>query len=44
MLRGDFKAGDTIIVDYHEADGIVFVRKQELVVEVPSSVGAGESE
>ncbi len=44
LLRGDFKAGDTVIVDYHEAEGIVFVRKDELVVEIPSNVEAAESE
>lgn len=37
LLRGDFQAGDTIIVDYNEAEGLMFVRKDELVVTVPSS-------
>ncbi|MFN8454753.1 MAG: AAA family ATPase [Anaerolineae bacterium] len=44
LLRGDFKSGDTVIVDYHEAEGIVFVRKDELVVEMPANVEAAESE
>lgn len=44
MLRGDFKAGDTIVVDYNEVDGLVFVRRDELVVEVPSNVEMSESE
>jgi ATP-dependent Clp protease ATP-binding subunit ClpC len=44
LLRGDFKDGDTIIVDYNETDGLVFIRKDELVVEVPSNVEMSESE
>ena len=44
LLRGDFKSGDIVIVDYHEAEGIVFVPRDELVVEVPSGVEAAESE
>jgi len=44
LLRGDFKEGDTIIVDYNETDGLVFIRKDELVVEVPSNVEMSESE
>jgi ATP-dependent Clp protease ATP-binding subunit ClpC len=44
LLRGDFKAGDIIIVDYNETDGLVFVRKDELVVEVPANVEMSESE
>jgi ATP-dependent Clp protease ATP-binding subunit ClpC len=44
LLRGDFKAGDTVIVDYNQADGLVFVRKEDLVVEVPSNVEMSESE
>lgn len=44
LLRGDFKAGDTIIVDYNETDGLVFVRKDELMVEVLSSVEMSQSE
>ncbi|NJN95085.1 MAG: AAA domain-containing protein [Anaerolineales bacterium] len=44
MLRGDFKAGDTIVVDYNEVDGLVFVRRDELMVEVPSNVEMSESE
>jgi ATP-dependent Clp protease ATP-binding subunit ClpC len=37
LLRGDFNEGDTIIVDYNENDGLLFVRKDDLVVTVPSS-------
>jgi ATP-dependent Clp protease ATP-binding subunit ClpC len=43
LLRGEFKAGDSIIVDYNEDEGLMFVRKDELVVEVPSKeVEVGE--
>jgi hypothetical protein len=31
-------------VDYNETDGLVFIRKDELVVEVPSNVEMSESE
>ncbi|MFN8455529.1 MAG: AAA family ATPase [Anaerolineae bacterium] len=44
LLRGDFKSGDTVIVDYHEDEGITFVRKDELVVEIPANVGTAENE
>ncbi|MBI1876670.1 MAG: AAA family ATPase, partial [Chloroflexi bacterium] len=44
LLRGDFKDGDTIIVDHNETDGLVFIRKDELVVEVPSKVEVSEGE
>lgn len=44
LLRGDFKAGDTIIVDYNETDGLVFVRRDDLVVTVPSNMEMSESE
>jgi ATP-dependent Clp protease ATP-binding subunit ClpC len=44
LLRGDFKAGDTIVVDYNETEGLVFVPQNELVVEMPSSVEVSESE
>ncbi len=35
LLRGEFTEGDTVIVDYNEDEGLVFVKKDELVVEVP---------
>jgi ATP-dependent Clp protease ATP-binding subunit ClpC len=44
LLRGDFKDGDTIIVDYNETDGLTFIRKEELVVEMPSNVEMSKSE
>ncbi len=42
LLRGEFKHGDTIIVDHNETDGLIFVRKEELVVEMPASVEVSE--
>ena len=37
LLRGEFKSGDIVVVDYNDDEGLMFVRKDELVVEVPSS-------
>ena len=37
LLKGDFKSGDTIVIDYNEEEGLVFVRKEDLVVEVPAN-------
>ncbi|MBN1219945.1 MAG: AAA family ATPase [Anaerolineae bacterium] len=37
LLRGEFKSGDTVIVDYNEDEGLMFIRKEELVVEVPAN-------
>jgi ATP-dependent Clp protease ATP-binding subunit ClpC len=43
LLRGEFKAGDVVIVDHNEDEGLVFVTKEELVVEVPAQeVEVGE--
>jgi ATP-dependent Clp protease ATP-binding subunit ClpC len=36
LLQGKFKDGDTVIVDHNESEGLVFVKKDELVVEVPT--------
>lgn len=36
LLQGKFKDGDTVIVDHNEVEGLVFVKKDELVVEVPT--------
>jgi ATP-dependent Clp protease ATP-binding subunit ClpC len=36
LLRGEFQAGDMVIVDYNEDDGLQFIKQDELVVEVPS--------
>lgn len=36
LLRSEFQAGDVIVVDYNEDEGLVFVKKDELMVEVPA--------
>jgi ATP-dependent Clp protease ATP-binding subunit ClpC len=36
LLQGEFKDGDVIVVDYNEHDGLTFIRKNELVVEMPA--------
>jgi ATP-dependent Clp protease ATP-binding subunit ClpC len=36
LLGGEFKEGDRIVVDYNETDGLVFVKKDELVVTIPA--------
>jgi ATP-dependent Clp protease ATP-binding subunit ClpC len=36
LLRGEFGNGDTVIVDYDEAKGLIFMKQEELVVEVPA--------
>ena len=36
LLRGEFQENDIIIVDYNEDEGLVFVKKDELVVKVPA--------
>ncbi|MEW5957936.1 MAG: AAA family ATPase [Chloroflexota bacterium] len=36
LLQGEFQENDVIVVDYHEAEGLVFVKKEELVVNVPA--------
>ncbi len=38
LLSGDFKDGDTVIVDYVEEVGLTFTRQQELVVEMPVGI------
>ncbi len=37
LLRGEFQAGDAIIVDNNEDEGLIFIKKEELVVEMPSN-------
>ncbi|MCB0155153.1 MAG: AAA family ATPase, partial [Anaerolineae bacterium] len=37
LLRGEFKEGDTIVIDYNESEGLVFVKKEELMVEMPAT-------
>jgi ATP-dependent Clp protease ATP-binding subunit ClpC len=36
LLEGEFKDGEVIVVDYNENDGLIFIRKNELVVEMPA--------
>jgi ATP-dependent Clp protease ATP-binding subunit ClpC len=38
LLKGEFKESDVIVVDYNEEEGLVFVTRQELVVEMPDKV------
>ncbi len=42
LLQGEFKEGDVVVVDYDENEGLQFIKKDELVVEVPSPVEVGE--
>ena len=42
LLKGEFKDNDTIVVDFNEQDGLVFITKSELVVEVPDTVSVDE--
>ncbi len=37
LLRGEFKSGDVIVIDHNEEEGLVFVKKDELVVEMPAN-------
>ncbi len=36
LLRGEFKEGDVVVVDYNEDEGLIFVKREELVVKVPA--------
>ncbi len=36
LLRGEFQENDIVLVDYNEDEGLVFVKKDELVVKVPA--------
>jgi ATP-dependent Clp protease ATP-binding subunit ClpC len=42
LLKGEFKDNETIVVDYNEQDGLIFITKSELVVEVPETVSVDE--
>lgn len=44
LLQGEFKESDIIVVDYQEDEGLVFLRKDDLVVKIPadSTVEVGE--
>jgi ATP-dependent Clp protease ATP-binding subunit ClpC len=37
LLKGEFKDHDVIVVDHNEDDGLIFVKKDELVVAVPAN-------
>jgi ATP-dependent Clp protease ATP-binding subunit ClpC len=37
LLRGEFKSGDIVIVDYSEDEGLMFIKKEDLVVKMPAS-------
>ncbi|RMF00211.1 MAG: AAA family ATPase [Chloroflexi bacterium] len=37
LLKGEFKEGDVVVVDYNQTDGLTFVRKEELVVSMPAN-------
>ena len=36
LLQGEFKDKDVVVVDYNEDEGLIFVKKDELVVKVPA--------
>ena len=44
LLKGEFTEKDVIVVDHNEEEGLIFVRKEELMVEMPadSSVSVEE--
>ncbi len=44
LLKGEFKDSDVIVVDYNEEDGLIFVRKEELVVKMPANAPLGAEE
>jgi ATP-dependent Clp protease ATP-binding subunit ClpC len=37
LLWGEFMSGDTVIVDYNEDEGLMFIKKEALVVKMPAS-------
>jgi len=38
LLTGDFKESDVIVIDYNPDEGLIFVKKHDLVVNVPVSI------
>jgi ATP-dependent Clp protease ATP-binding subunit ClpC len=36
LLQGEFENGDVIVVDHNEDEGLIFVKKDELVVNMPA--------
>jgi len=37
LLRGEFKSGDIVVVDHNQDEGLLFVKKDDLVVKVPTN-------
>jgi ATP-dependent Clp protease ATP-binding subunit ClpC len=37
LLRGEFQSGDIVVIDHNEDEGVMFVKKDDLVVEVPAN-------
>ncbi len=37
LLRGEFQSGDIVVVDHNEDEGLLFVKKDDLVVKVPAN-------
>ena len=37
LLGGEFKSGDVIVIDHNEEDGLVFIKQDDLVVEIPAN-------
>ncbi|MCG3209103.1 MAG: Chaperone protein ClpB [Anaerolineae bacterium] len=44
LLKGEFKDHDVIVVDYNEEEGLIFVKRDQLVVEVPADVSVNVEE
>lgn len=42
LLQGEFAEGDVIVVDYNEEEGLIFIKKEHLVVEMPTNVEVEE--
>ncbi|MCB0227087.1 MAG: AAA family ATPase, partial [Anaerolineae bacterium] len=42
LLQGEFAEGDVIVVDYNEEAGLNFIKKEHLVVEMPTNVEVEE--
>ncbi len=44
LLKGEFKDHDVIVVDYNEEEGLIFVKRDQLMVEVPADVSVNVEE
>ncbi|MCB0165561.1 MAG: AAA family ATPase, partial [Anaerolineae bacterium] len=42
LLQGEFAEGDVIVVDHNEEAGLTFIKKEHLVVEMPTNVEVEE--